>query len=223
MSVKDFFKNSILKQFEIGDLDYLSIGVAIVIALLLGLFIFLIYSKFYGGVIYSRAFAVTLIGMAVLSCMVTLAISTNVVISLGMVGSLSIIRYRTAVKSPLDLMYMFWAVTVGITCGAKMYILAAICSVVMLIVVIIFHFKPSTGRVYVSVIHYTGTASEDQIFQIFGRRKYHIKSKTIYKDRTELAVEIYCRDKQLSEYEKIRDIDGVLDMTFVQYNGEYHG
>lgn len=223
MSITDVLKNSFLKEFQIGNIDYVSIGIAVGVALLLGVAIFLIYSKFYGGVIYSRAFAVTLIGMCVLSCMVTLAISTNVVISLGMVGSLSIIRYRTAVKSPLDLMYMFWAVTVGITTGAKMYILALICSLVMLVVVLIFHFKSSTGTVYVAVIHYTGAEAEDKVFQLFGRHKYHVKSKTMYKDRIELAVEISCSGKQLQSYEKLREIDGVADVTFVQYNGEYHG
>lgn len=223
MSAKDFIKNSILKQFDFGDIDYVAIGVALVVALLLGLFIFAIYSKFYGGVIYSRGFAVTLIGMSVLTCMVTLAISTNVVISLGMVGSLSIIRYRTAVKSPLDLMYMFWAVTVGITCGAHMYGLAGICSVVMLIVVLFFSFRPNSGCCYVAVIHYTSAKAEEEIFRVFGRNKYNVKSKTMFNDHTELAVEIFCKKKQLSTYERLRDIDCVQDVTFIQYNGEYHG
>ena len=223
MSFKDVIKNSVLKQLQLGDIDYVDIAVALGIALLLGLFVFWIYSRFYGGVIYSRGFAVTLIGMSVLTCMVTLAISTNVVISLGMVGSLSIIRYRTAVKSPLDLMYMFWAVTVGITCGAKMYILALLCSAVMLLVVLFFHFKPETGSVYVGVLHYTGDKSEEEIYRVFGRAKYHVKSKTMYRGRTELAVEVFCRRNQLALYDKLREIEGVQDVTFIQYNGEYHG
>ena len=223
MSFKDVIKNSVLKQLQLGDINYIDIGIALGIALLLGLFVFWIYSRFYGGVIYSRGFAVTLIGMSVLTCMVTLAISTNVVISLGMVGSLSIIRYRTAVKSPLDLMYMFWAVTVGITCGAKMFLLALLCSAVMLLVVLFFHFKPETGGVYVGVIHYTGEKSEEGIYRVFGRAKYHVKSKTMYRDRTELAVEVFCRRNQLALYEKLREIEGVQDVTFIQYNGEYHG
>ena len=223
MSVKDVIKSSFLEGLQFGDIDYVSIGISLLVALALGLFIFFIYSKFYGGVIYSRGYAVTLIGMSVLTCMVTLAISTNVVISLGMVGSLSIIRYRTAVKSPLDLLYMFWAVTVGITTGAKMYILAVICSAVMLLVILVFHFKPERGCIYVAVIHFTGDQTEDEIIRTFGRGKYHIKSKTMYRERVEMAIEIFCKKNQLNYYEKLREIDGVQDVTFVQYNGEYHG
>lgn len=223
MSVKDFIKSSILSQFQTGSVDYAHIAVAIAAALLLGLFIYFIYSKFYGGVVYSRSFAITLVGMSVLTCMVTLAISTNVVISLGMVGSLSIIRYRTAVKSPLDLLYMFWAVTVGITVGAGLYFLAIIVSVVMFVIVLVFAVKPKTGCVYVAVIHYVGDTAEEEVMRALGRGKYSVKSKTMYKDRTELAVEIFCRSKQLASYEKLRDIEGVEDVTFVQYNGEYNG
>lgn len=223
MSIKDFIKSSILEKFEIGDIDYISIAISLVIALLLGLMIFAVYTIFFGGVVYSRGFAVTLVGMSVLTCMVTLAISTNIVISLGMVGSLSIIRYRTAVKSPLDLLYLFWAVTVGITVGAKMYLLALICSAVMFIVILVFYFKPVSRTLYVCVIHYKGDTAFDEVLRIIGRGKYHVKSKTMTNDRTEVALEISCNKKQLEYYEKIKAVEGVEDVTFVQYNGEYHG
>ena len=222
MSIKDVIKNSFLNDMDPSKIDYVSIITAVAISLVMGIIICIIYTKFFGGVIYSKGYAQTLIGMCVLTCMVTLAISTNVVISLGMVGSLSIIRYRTAVKSPLDLLYMFWAVTVGITVGAHMYILALITSVAMFIVVLIFALRSETGGLYVAVIHYAGEAAEEEIIRAFGREKYHIKSKTMYKDHTELAVEIYCGSKGLTRYEKIKDIEGVSDATFIQYNGEYH-
>lgn len=222
-SIKDVIKNSFLKEFDLSSVDGIGILISVLLAILFGFFIFLIYSKFFGGVLYSRAFAVTLIGMTLLTCMVTLAISTNVVISLGMVGSLSIIRYRTAVKSPLDLLYMFWAVTVGITVGAHMYILAAVVSLAMFIVIVVFNVKTEVGTLYVAVIHYTGDTAEENIIRAFGRGKYHIKSKTMYKDKVEMAVEVFCRKNKLQEYNGIRDIEGVIDVTFIQYNGEYHG
>lgn len=118
MSVKDMIKKSVLESGVFDQYNISSILVALAAALALGILIFLVYRRFYTGVIYSRTFAVTLVGMTVLTCMVTLAISTNVVISLGMVGALSIVRFRTAVKDPMDLLYLFWAITTGITAGA---------------------------------------------------------------------------------------------------------
>ena len=120
MSVKDMIKKSVLESGVFDQYNISSILVALAAALALGILIFLVYRRFYTGVIYSRTFAVTLVGMTVLTCMVTLAISTNVVISLGMVGALSIVRFRTAVKDPMDLLYLFWAITTGITAGAGM-------------------------------------------------------------------------------------------------------
>lgn len=105
------------------------------VALAMGILIYCVYKRFFIGTVYSRSFAVTLVGMCVLTCMVTLAISTNVVISLGMVGALSIVRYRTAVKDPLDLLYLFWAITTGITAGAGMYALVGLTAVVIVVMI----------------------------------------------------------------------------------------
>ena len=123
MSVKDFIKKSVLENFSPYNVPQMA--AALLAAVLLGALIYWVYQRFYAGVLFSRSFAMTLVGMSVLTCMVTLAISSNVVISLGMVGALSIVRFRTAVKDPLDLLYLFWAITAGITTGAGMYLLAA--------------------------------------------------------------------------------------------------
>ena len=122
MSIQDIIKNSFLESFNntFTLSSLVSMAIALLAALVFGLLIFLIYNKFYRGVVYNRSFAITLIGMTVMTAMVTLAISTNIVISLGMVGALSIVRYRTAVKEPLDLLYLFWAITTGIAAGAQM-------------------------------------------------------------------------------------------------------
>ena len=110
MSVKDTIKKSVLESGTFAQYVMLKIMLAMTIALLMGCLIYMVYKKFYSGVVFSRSFAVTLVGMCVLTCMVTLAISTNIVISLGMVGALSIVRYRTAVKDPMDLLYLFWSI-----------------------------------------------------------------------------------------------------------------
>ena len=221
MSVKDVIKNSFLKQM--GTYDMGSLAISLLAAVLLGVFIYLVYKTFYSGVIYSRSFAVTLVGMCVLTCMVTLAISTNVVISLGMVGALSIVRFRTAIKDPMDLLYLFWAITSGITAGAGMYALTLLTAVIIILMITLFYYKQQNGRIYIAVIHYQGTQAGDEIIRCFGKRKYFVKSKTMRNEKTEMAVEIYCRQNDMEFMEKIRDIDGVEDVTLIQYNGEYHG
>ena len=111
------------------------------------------YHLLYIGVVFSRSFAVTLVGMTVLTCMVTLAISTNVVISLGMVGALSIVRYRTAVKDPMDLLYLFWAITSDITLGAGMFVLSVCAALIVILMIVVFYFRQETDKVYIAVIH----------------------------------------------------------------------
>ena len=223
MSVQDFIKKSILESGAFDGASLTNIALGLVTAVLMGAVIYLIYSKFYVGVIYSRSFAITLVGMTVLTAMVTLAISTNIVISLGMVGALSIVRFRTAVKDPLDLLYLFWAITTGITSGAGMYLLVAVTAVVMIGMVILFYHKQQKGRIYIAVIHYMGDEVGDNVIRAFGKMKYFIKSKTVRKGKTEMAGEVYCKDNDTFFLDKIRDIEGVDDATLIQYNGEYHG
>ncbi len=223
MSIKDFIKNSILESGLFDGASLTSIVLGVLTALIMGAVIYAVYSKFYVGVIYSRSFAITLVGMTILTAMVTLAISTNIVISLGMVGALSIVRFRTAVKDPLDLLYLFWAITTGITAGAGMYLLVVITAVIMILMIVIFHSKQQKGRIYIVIIHYVGDEVGDNVIRAFGKMKYFVKSKTVRKGKTEMAVEVYCKDKDMFFLDKIRDTEGVEDATLIQYNGEYHG
>lgn len=223
MSVKDMLKKSVLESGVFTQYDVPGILIALAAAFIMGVLIFMVYRKFYAGVIYSRTFAVTLVGMTVLTCMVTLAISTNIVISLGMVGALSIVRFRTAVKDPMDLLYLFWAITTGITVGAGMYMLAVLAALIMILMILLFYHKQQSGKIYIAVIHYTGDEAGDEVIRAFGKRKYFIKSKTMRKEKTEMAVEIFCRQNDMDFIEKIRSIPQVDDVTLIQYNGEYHG
>ncbi len=223
MSVKDVIKKSVLESGVFTQYDIPGIIGALLAALLLGVLIYLVYRKFYAGVVFSRTFAVTLVGMTVLTCMVTLAISTNVVISLGMVGALSIVRFRTAIKDPMDLLYLFWAITTGITAGAGMYVLALLAAVIMILMIVLFYHKQQNGKIYIAVIHYTGDQAGDEVIRCFGKRKYFIKSKTMRKEKTEMAVELFCRQNDMDFMEKIRSVENVEDVTLIQYNGEYHG
>ena len=140
-----------------------------------------------------------------------------------MVGALSIVRFRTAVKDPFDLLYLFWAITTGITAGAGMYLLVIVTAVVMIGMIILFYHKQQKGRIYIAIIHYIGEEAGDNVIRSFGKMKYFIKSKTVRKDKTEMAVEVYCKDKDMFFLDKIREVEGVEDATLIQYNGEYHG
>ena len=224
MSVQDMIKKSVLESGMFSQYDIPKILAALAVALILGSVILSGLSEiFMLEFIFSRSFAVTLVGMTVLTCMVTLAISSNIVISLGMVGALSIVRFRTAIKDPMDLLYLFWAITSGITAGAGMYALTLLTAVIIILMITLFYHKQQNGRIYIAVIHYQGTQAGDEIIRCFGKRKYFVKSKTMRNEKTEMAVEIYCRQNDMEFMEKIRDIGGVEDVTLIQYNGEYHG
>lgn len=223
MSVQDFIKKSILESGAFDGTSVTNIALGLITALLMGAVIYVVYSKYYVGVIYSRSFAITLVGMTILTTMVTLAISTNIVISLGMVGALSIVRFRTAVKDPLDLLYLFWAITTGITSGAGMYMLVLLTAVVMIGMIYLFYHKQQKGRIYILVVRYSTTEAGDNVLRTFGKMKYFVKSVTARKEKTEMAVEVYCKNNDLFFMDKIRALDGVDDATLIQYNGEYHG
>ncbi|NLS84342.1 MAG: DUF4956 domain-containing protein, partial [Ruminococcaceae bacterium] len=165
----------------------------------------------------------TIVGMTLLTCMVTLAISTNIVISLGMVGALSIVRFRTAIKDPIDLLYLFWAISTGITVGANMYILAIAAYIAMLFVMWFMYKKQKNAMAYVLVAHYKGDAAGDEIEKELRDIPHVLKAKTLRGDTAELTLDVQVKHSNTAFAEKLRKIDGVDDVTLIQYNGEYHG
>lgn len=227
MSVKDVIKKSVLESDmynqAISAGTIFTMVVDLIAALIMGLLIYEVYKKFYKGVVFSRNYAVTLVGMTVLTSMVTLAISTNIVISLGMVGALSIVRYRTAIKEPLDLMYMFWAITTGIAIGASVYILAAAAFIIMLVFIMCAGRRTHAGHQYMLVAHYKGDAAGDKIIRELGKLKYSMRSRICRGDTTELTLQVRCKNDSQIFMENIRSIDGVNDVALLEFDGEYHG
>lgn len=227
MKLQDYFKKSVWESFMGNQgltTDFIVTAIiAMILAVLLGILINRIYGHYFGGVVYSSSFATTLVGMTVLTCMLTLAISSNIVISLGMVGALSIVRYRTAIKDPMDLLYLFWAISVGITLGAGLYALAIVTMVIMIFVVHMFYNKRKAGTIFILVAHYKSSEAGDEILRALKKMKYQLKSKTIRGDMTELTLELICRTNNTVFMEHIQALEGVEDVTLIQYNGEYHG
>ncbi len=227
MNLQDYFKKSVWESFNssqglTGEF-MMRVLIGMTLSVFIGILIYKIYGHYFGGVVFSSSFAVTLVGMTVLSCMLTLAISSNIVISLGMVGALSIVRYRTAIKDPMDLLYLFWSISEGITLGAGVYSLALATLVVMLFVIHLFYNRRKKGVIYILVAHYETGISGDEIIRAVKKMKYQMKSKTIRGNLTELTLELLCKNPSTVFLEQIKAIDGVQDVTLIQYNGEYHG
>jgi uncharacterized membrane protein YhiD involved in acid resistance len=123
----------------------------------------------------------------------------------------------------LDLLYLFWSITTGITAGAGMYALGLVTAAVMIVMICLFSHWQAKGRVYIAVIHYVGADAGDNIVRALGRIKYAVKSKTMRGENTEMAVEVFCKDPNMEFADRIRAVKGVQDVTLIQYNGEYHG
>lgn len=227
MSVKDVIKKSVLESEAFNQAittsTILTIVLDLLVAMLIGWVIYLIYTKNYRGVVFSRSFAFTLWGMTVLTAAVTLAISTNIVISLGMVGALSIVRFRTAVKEPLDLLYLFWAISAGITCGASMYILLLISTLIMFILVIIFNKAVKSAKSYIVVINYSGENTGDEIVRTLASVSHTIRSKVFRGEDVELTVQVSQKNNNLIFAEKVKKLYNVHNVTVLEFDGEYHG
>lgn len=193
----------------------------VLLSLLVGLLLYWIYRKTYAGVVYSHSFAVSLAGMTVLTCGIIVTIQSNVVLSLGMVGALSIVRYRTAIKDPTDLMFLFWAVAAGIAIGAGMFYISLVITLVMVVLILVLRRRHGKDEMYILLIHYTGDGVENDVRKALGTLSYSIKSKTMRKHDAEMAVEVRVKKHNTLFVEKIRELECVKDVTLVQYNGDY--
>ena len=189
MSVNDMIKKSVLNSFSQYNVPKMAL--ALLVALLVGIVIYCVYRRFYTGVVYSRSFAVTLVGMCVLTCMVTLAISTNVVISLGMVGALSIVRFRTAIKDSRDTVYIFWSIIVGICCGVGDYAVACIGSAVTFAVILLLGCIKSDNRMLLIIRAHRSKQEpiKAQVYKLF-RAKATLRVENTTEDTVELIYEI---------------------------------
>ncbi|MCL2152179.1 MAG: DUF4956 domain-containing protein [Oscillospiraceae bacterium] len=206
-------------SFSIPD-----ILVALLISFALGLFIFFVYAKTFKGVAHSSSFGISLIAMGMITTLVILTVSTNLIASLGMVGALSIVRFRTVVKEPLDLVYLFWSITIGIVVGAGLIPMAIIGSVVIGLILFIFVNRKTHDTPYVVIVSCEGEQAEAQSLSMLnGQTKKHvIKAKSVSKDSVELTVEVRLKDSSSQFINALTGIPGVSNATLVSYNGDYY-
>jgi uncharacterized membrane protein YhiD involved in acid resistance len=223
MTFNDIFKSSFLEN--ITSVSILDMVVALVLAFCIGMFIFLIYKKTYTGVMYSSSFGVTLVALTMITTLVILAVTSNVVLSLGMVGALSIVRFRTAIKEPLDIAFLFWSIAAGIVLAAGMIPLAVIGSVVIGLVLLVFVNHKSHCNPYIVVLQCEGHDSETAAKTYLDQQTERcvVKSKTAQKGSVELNLEIRLKDDNTDFINALADMPGVHSAVLVSYNGDYMG
>lgn len=205
------------------DFSIIDIFVAMALAFCIGLFIFFVYKKTFAGVMYSASFGVSMMAMTLVTTLIILAITSNVILSLGMVGALSIVRFRTAVKEPLDIAFMFWSISAGIVTGAGLIPLAVIGSVIIGLVLLIFINKKSTDTPYIVVLSLADDTAENGAMAMIKEKtkKNLIKSKTVSKNGIELTVEVRLADMSARLVNELLTVSGVNNACLVSYNGEY--
>lgn len=223
MTFQDIFKSSFLENVD--SVSILDMALAMVLAFGIGLFLFLIYKKTFSGVMYSSSFGVTLIALTMITTLVILAVTSNIVLSLGMVGALSIVRFRTAIKEPLDIAFLFWAIAEGIVLAAGMIPLAVFGGVFIGVVLLLFVNRKSHIIPYIVVLNCTGQESERKALDFLKKQvsRCVVKSKTVQRSMVELTAEIRIKDENTEFINTLSGMDGVNSAVLVSYNGDYMG
>ncbi len=223
MTFQDIFKSSFLEN--VTSVSILDMVLALLLAFGLGMLIFLVYQKTFTGVMYSSSFGVTLVALTMITTIVILAVTSNVVLSLGMVGALSIVRFRTAIKEPLDIAFLFWAIAVGIILAAGMIPLAVFGSVVIGVILLVFVNKKSHQNPYIVVLRCQDHQSEKNATAFLKEQTQRcvVKSKTAQKGEIELNLEIRMKEDDTDFINFLAEMPGVTSAVLVSYNGDYMG
>jgi len=221
MTFNDIFKSSFLDQ--VASFSLLDTVISLALAFAIGLFIFEIYRKTYRGVMYSRSFGITLLALAIITDLAIMTVTSNVVLSLGMVGALSIVRFRTAIKEPLDIAFLFWSIVVGIMLGAGMIPLAVFGSIILGVILLVYSNHKTLETPYILVVQCVSDEVEKKVNEQIGKsvKRYNVKSKTVNASGIELTLEIRLADSATQFVNDLNAMDGVEYATLVSYNGEY--
>ncbi|MCM1056288.1 MAG: DUF4956 domain-containing protein [Firmicutes bacterium] len=213
MSFKDVFKNSFLQGFQNTNLTMKAVVILLLVAGALGIYLFFVYRLMTDGSFYSKSFNVSLILMCVITAAIIITIQSSVVVSLGMVGALSIVRFRTAVKDPLDLIFMFWSISVGIICGAGMPALAVMLTLGATVLALVFYRLPEVHKSMILVVNASDNSCAEKVFRIVGRydKKYKVKSRNLTKENTDFLMELRLKDYE----ELLKELNAIEEVTSV--------
>ncbi len=207
-------------NLNFSELSPESMIAAMLSALVCGIIIYLVYRFCYKGIVYSDNFNVLLVMITAITAFIIMTISSNVVLSLGMVGALSIVRFRTAIKDPLDIGFLFWAIASGITAGAGLYFVAVFGTVLIAVIYIVFSLLKKDKKNYLLIVRYNDSA-EKNVNAVLGAMKYRLKNKAANGDITELTIEVKIKRNDTSSVARFKEIDGVNTVTLLEYSGEY--
>lgn len=223
MTFQDIFKSSFLEN--IASISMLDMAIALVLAFLLGLFIFFVYKKSYSGVMYSASFGVTLVALSLITTLLIMTVVSNIVLSLGMVGALSIVRFRTAIKEPMDIAFLFWSIAAGIVLAAGFIPLAVFGSMFIGLILLIFSSRRDTDAPYILVVHCDSDEAEQKAAGLIRDRAAAavIKSKSVSAGCIELNYEVRLKDGAASFVNELAGMEGVSHAVLVSYNGDYMG
>jgi len=218
----DIFNSNFLEK--VSGFSFTDAVLALTAAFLVSMFIYLVYKKTFGGVMYSRAFNISLVLLTMLTTLVILTITSNVIIALGMVGALSIVRFRTPIKDPMDLVFLFWSIVAGIVIGAGLIPLAVLGSVIIGIILIAFASRNMIDTPYILIINCTDESAEHSAVDLMKKvfSKYRVKSKTVTVEKgIELVYEIRLKNGETKFVNELSAIPGITNSALVSFNGEY--
>lgn len=218
----DLFKNNYL-QNAVTQFSVVDVAITLLISFLIGLFIYTVYRKTFNGVIYSKNFNISLVAMAMITTLVIMGVTSNIVLSLGMVGALSIVRFRTAVKDPIDVVFIFWAIASGIVTGAGLYLLAIFGSVIIGLMLVIFTSKTINEIPYMLVVSCRDSNAEKTLLGALAQqvKRMKVKSKTVRTGQgIELTIEVRIKNDTTDFINDLSALDGINDVVLVSYNGE---
>ncbi|WP_102273467.1 DUF4956 domain-containing protein [Cytobacillus massiliigabonensis] len=222
VNFSDIFKSSFLeKTSSFSIIDSL---VGLLVAFAVGLFIYWVYKKTFTGVIYSHTFNISLIVMSMATALIIMGISSNILLSLGMVGALSIVRFRTPIKDPMDIVYIFWAIVSGILCGAGFIPLVIIGAILIGVVLLFFINRIKIENPYLLVVRYSDSSIENPLEHVISENamKHSIKSKSIMPgDDHEITYEIRIKEHNMSFINHISDMKGVKSAIMLSYDGNF--
>ena len=223
MTFNDIFKSGFLEN--ITSVSILDAAIALALAFGIGMFIFFVYKKTYQGIMYSSSFGTTLIALTMITTVVILAVTSNVVLSLGMVGALSIVRFRAAIKEPLEIAFLFWSIAVGIVLAAGIIPLAVFGSLIIGIILLVFVNKKSHFNPYIVVLSCSDAAAEKTALDFLKEsvKKYVVKSKTVTSELIEINLDIRMKNDDTEFINRLSEIQGVKSAVLLSYNGEYLG
>lgn len=223
MTFADIFKSSFLQN--VTSVSILDMVLALVLAFGVGLFIFFVYKKTYAGVMYSSSFGVTLVALTMITTLVILAVTSNIVLSLGMVGALSIVRFRTAIKEPMDIAFLFWSIAVGIVLAAGLIPLAVFGTVIIGIILLVFANQKDNTNPYIVVLSLDGNDAEKAATEFLAQntKKCIVKSKTARKGNVEVNLEVRLNNDNTDFINTLATMPGVQNAVLVSYNGDYMG